>query len=55
MYRYNVALWIELNGKEYREDFFIDADDKNDALTEAKNRLPRGAKVKKVIFVEKVG
>lgn len=54
MPNYNVALWVDDDGSEYREDILVSADDKSDAKTEALERLPRGAKVKKVISVQEV-
>lgn len=50
---FNVAFVLEQQGKEYREDIFVNAHNEEDAVDAAKEKLPRGVKVKKVIFVEK--
>lgn len=54
MYRYNVAIWVSYNGREYREDFFINADSSSEAQSLARQKLPAGAKIKEFIFVEKL-
>ena len=51
---YAVALWVKYsNGTEDRFDTFVHADDKEDAVEEAKGELSNGCKVIKVISVEK--
>ncbi|MFZ5699637.1 MAG: hypothetical protein ACOY9J_13165 [Pseudomonadota bacterium] len=55
MAQYRVALWIEVGGRESREDIHVQASNRTEAVSEAQERLPRGATVKKVIDVEQVG
>lgn len=56
MATYRVALMVkDSSGRESREDIVVTADDRNEAVREAAEKLHGSLTVKKTISVEKIG
>ena len=50
---YNISIWVEyIDGTEIKHDMFVHGDDEDDAILEAKEHLPDGARFKKIIYIK---
>jgi hypothetical protein len=49
---YNVSIWVKYpDGTENKYETFVDEDNEEDAIYEAKSHLPVGTRILKIIFV----